>query len=213
MLGKQWSPNTKQLGFYYINNASGVSVTSSLSAARPWEETGWNNPWRFLASRHRRDGWVSLESKSAESLRCGNLQNSEEVSFMAQGAETLLTDPLKDPKPLQVQGVTCAEEPTESPSTPAPCDLNTASAISKETTLASTEAWGRVVCRTAEQSHVAPQQPLWCAKHTQRSWGRRKCARKHLWIPCRTPPMATFHPFLFHKRFHLLHLWPQGTDK
>lgn len=55
---------------------------------------------------------------------------------MAKGARTLVTDPLKDTKPLRVQGVTCAEEPTESPSAPAPCDLNTASAISKETTLA-----------------------------------------------------------------------------
>lgn len=102
------------------------------------------------------------------------------------------------------------------PSYPAPCDLNMASAISTETTVAHKKlrAGGRDVWKIAEHSQAVPPPLLSSVNSTPRGpWGGESTVRKHLWIPCSTPLMATFHPFLFYKRFHLLHLWPQGLDK
>lgn len=81
---------------------------------------------------------------------------------------------------------------------PSSCDLHVASAISIGTTVAHKNTGLGGVCErvqsTAKQHSQAalpshtPGPPLHCEAHTQRSLERGSTIRKHLWIPCRTPP-------------------------
>lgn len=109
--------------------------------------------------------------------------------------------------------------PNKFPQCPSSWELNVASAISIETTVAHKKYRAGEECvkecraQPGSTAKPLPRPPLYCSAHTQRSLERGSTIRKHLWIPCRTPPMATFHPLLFYKRFHLLQLWPRGMDK